>query len=70
VACPQGGWLVAIFYLFGHPTPYAYGKGGSGSGIFLEKHKKRRSCRETTLQGIRIKGIVKMTKSQNHKITN
>jgi hypothetical protein len=23
VACPQGGWPAAVFYLFGHPTPYA-----------------------------------------------
>jgi hypothetical protein len=23
--CPAGGWHAAIFYLFGHPTPYAYG---------------------------------------------
>jgi hypothetical protein len=25
VACPQGGRPAAIFYPFGHPTPYAYG---------------------------------------------
>jgi hypothetical protein len=24
VAFPQGGWLSAMFYPFGHPTPYAY----------------------------------------------
>jgi hypothetical protein len=25
VARPQSGWLAAIFYTLGHPSPYAYG---------------------------------------------
>jgi hypothetical protein len=24
VACQQGCWLAAVFFPFGHPTPYAY----------------------------------------------
>jgi hypothetical protein len=24
VACPQGSWPAAVFYLLGHPTPYTY----------------------------------------------